>query len=239
MTDQPIYKRVLLKLSGEALMGQKPFGIDPEVVQAIARQIHEVTSMNVQLGIVVGGGNIFRGVEVSARGLDRTTADYMGMLATVINSLAIQGALEAQNVPSRVQTTIEMDEVAEPFIQRRAIRHLEKGRVVIFAGGTGHPYFSTDTAAALRAAEIHADVLLKATKVNGVYERDPVKDPSAKMFQEISYTDVLAKNLRVMDATAISLCRENNMPLVIFNLQTCGSIKSVICGKSLGTVVGG
>jgi uridylate kinase len=239
VTDKPIYKRVLLKLSGEVLMGQKPFGIDPEVVQAIAEQIHEVISMNVQLGIVVGGGNIFRGVEASARGMDRTTADYMGMLATVINSLAIQGALEAQNVPSRVQTTIEMNEVAEPFIQRRAIRHLEKGRVVIFAGGTGHPYFSTDTAAALRAAEIHADVLLKATKVNGVYERDPVKDPSAKMFQEISYTDVLAKNLRVMDATAISLCRENNLPLVIFNLQTSGSIKSVICGKFLGTVVGG
>jgi uridylate kinase len=237
--DKPVYKRVLLKLSGEALMKQKPFGIDPEVVRVIAADIHEVVSLGVQLGVVVGGGNIFRGIEASTRGMDRTTADYMGMLATVINSLAIQGALEAEAVPSRVQTTIEMHEVAEPFIPRRAIRHLEKGRVVIFAGGTGHPYFSTDTAAALRAAEIHADVLLKATKVDGIYDRDPVKDASAKMFRQITYTDLLAKNLRVMDATAISLCRENRLPLVVFNLQTPGSVKRVICGEPLGTVVGG
>lgn len=237
--DRPQYKRVLLKLSGEALTGKGAFGIDPEVVEAIAAEIRDVAALGVQLGVVVGGGNIVRGVEAGARGIDRTTADYMGMLATVINSLALQSALERLNVHTRVQTAIEMKEVAEPFIQRRAIRHLEKGRVVIFAAGTGNPYFTTDTAATLRAVEIRADVLLKATKVEGVYDRDPVKDANAVMHRRISYTDVLTKNLKVMDAAAISLCRDNGLALVVFNLKKAGNIKRVICGDAVGTVVGG
>jgi uridylate kinase len=237
--ERPAYKRVLLKLSGEALTGKNPFGIDPEMVDAIAAEIREVTALGVQLGIVIGGGNIFRGMEASARGMDRTSADYMGMLATIINSLALQSALERLDVATRVQTAIEMKEVAEPFIQRRAIRHLEKGRVVIFAAGTGNPYFTTDTAATLRAVEIKADIILKATKVDGVYDRDPVADDRAVMFEKISYTDVLTKNLKVMDATAISLCRDNDLPLVVFNLQRRGDIKRVICGEAVGTVVGG
>lgn len=237
--DRSAYRRVLLKLSGEALTGKNPFGIDPEIVDAIAQEIREVIALGVQLGIVIGGGNIFRGMEASARGMDRTSADYMGMLATIINSLALQSALERLDVPTRVQTAIEMKEVAEPFIQRRAIRHLEKGRIVIFAAGTGNPYFTTDTAATLRAVEIKADVILKATKVDGVYDRDPVTDDRAVKFEKISYTDVLTKNLKVMDATAISLCRDNNLPLVVFNLQRRGDIKRVICGEAVGTVVGG
>ncbi|NPV03297.1 MAG: UMP kinase [Syntrophaceae bacterium] len=233
------YKRVLLKLSGEALMGGRSFGIDPAVVRNIAGEIRDAVRMGVEMGVVIGGGNIFRGVEGSARGMERTQADYMGMLATVINSLALQSVLESMGVKCRVQTAIEMREVAEPFIRRRASRHLEKGRVVIFAAGTGNPYFTTDTAAALRAAEIQADVILKATKVDGVYDKDPVKHAGAKMYKTISYTEALARDLRVMDATAISLCRENGIPIRVFNIAKRGNIKSVICGKSVGTTVGG
>ncbi len=237
--DRPAYKRVLLKLSGEALTGKHSFGIDPEVVDAVAAEIREVVALGVQLGIVIGGGNIFRGLAASAEGMERTCADYMGMLATVINSLALQSALERAGIPTRVQTAIDMREVAEPFIQRRAIRHLEKGRVVIFAAGTGKPYFTTDTAAILRAAEIKADIILKATKVDGVYDRDPVRYADAIMYDKISYTDVLTKNIKVMDATAISLCRDNGLPLSVFNLQKAGNIKRVICGENVGTMVGG
>jgi uridylate kinase len=237
--DRPYYRRVVLKLSGEALSGKGSFGIDPDVVDAVAAEIRDVAVIGVQLGVVIGGGNIFRGVDVGARGMDRTTADYMGMLATVINSLALQSALEHLNVTTRVQTAIEMKAIAEPFIQRRAIRHLEKGRVVIFAAGTGNPYFTTDTAATLRAVEIRADVLLKATKVDGVYDCDPVKNANAVKYEKISYTDVLTRNLKVMDATAISLCRDNALPLRVFNLQKAGNIKRVICGEAVGTIVGG
>ena len=234
-----VYKRVLLKLSGEALMGSRSFGIDPDIVQTLALEISDVVKLGVEVGVVIGGGNIFRGIEGSARGMERTQADNMGMLATVINSLALQSVLERLGVRCRVQTAIEMREVAEPFIRRRATRHLEKGRVVIFAGGTGNPYFTTDTAAALRAAEIQAEVILKATKVNGVYDKDPVKYAGAIMFKKISYTEALAKNLKVMDATAISLCRENSIPIRVFNIAKKGNIKSVICGKTVGTIVGG
>jgi uridylate kinase len=237
--EKAVYKRVLLKLSGEALMGQRSFGIDPEIVSSIADEVRDIHKLGVQVGLVVGGGNIFRGFEGSSRGMDRTVADYMGMLATVINSLALQSGLEHKEVPTRVQTAIEMKQVAEPYIQRRAVRHLEKGRVVIFAGGTGNPFFTTDTAASLRAVEIKADVIMKATKVDGVYDRDPVKDSSAQMFERISYTEVLTKNLKVMDATAISLCRDNALPIIVFNLQKEGNIKRVICGHSIGTIVGG
>ena len=237
--DHPAYRRVLLKLSGESFMGNLSSGIDPEVVEVVAGEIREVVALGVQLGIVIGGGNIFRGMAASAKGMDRTTADYMGMLATVINSLALQSTLEHAGVPTRVQTAIEMREIAEPFIQRRAVRHLEKGRVVIFAAGTGNPFFTTDTAATLRAVEIKADIILKATKVDGVYDRDPVKYADAVMYEKISYIDVLTKNLKVMDASAISLCRDNGLPLNVFNLQKAGNIKRVICGERVGTMVGG
>ncbi|MDO8723440.1 MAG: UMP kinase [Syntrophales bacterium] len=235
--DQPIYKRVLLKLSGEALMGKRSFGIDPEMVSLIASEIKEIVNLGIQLGVVVGGGNIFRGVEANARGMERTSADYMGMLATVINSLALQSALEKLDVSTRVQTAIEMKEIAEPYIQRRAIHHLEKGLVVIFAAGTGNPYFTTDTAASLRAMEIKADVIMKATKVDGVYDKDPVVNKDAQKFDRISYTEILTRNLKVMDATAISLCRDNQLLIVVFNLQQNGNIKRVICGKPIGTIV--
>jgi len=237
--DRPVYKRVLLKLSGESLMGNLASGIDHQIVGDIAGEIREVVALGVQLGIVVGGGNIFRGITASTKGMDRTTADYMGMLATVINSLALQSALERQGVSTRVQTAIEMREVAEPFIQRRAVRHLEKGLVVIFAAGTGNPYFTTDTAATLRAVEIKADIILKATKVEGVYDRDPLQHADAVMYEKISFTDVLTRNLKVMDATAISMCRDNGLPLVVFNLQKAGNIRRVICGEAVGTVIGG
>jgi uridylate kinase len=238
--DRPVYQRVVLKLSGEALMGSRTFGIDPGVVSHIAGEIREVVALGIQLGVVIGGGNIFRGLTAeNERGIDRTVADYMGMLATVINSLALQSALESIGVATRVQSAIEIKEVAEPYIQRRAVRHLEKGRVVIFAGGTGNPFFTTDTAASLRAIEIKADAIIKATKVDGVYDRDPVKYRDARMYEKISYTDVLTKNLKVMDATAISLCRENRLPIVVFNLLKDGNIKAVICGHSIGTAVGG
>jgi uridylate kinase len=239
MTDQPRYRRVLLKLSGEALAGGGSFGIDPGVVDGIAVEIRDVVSLGVQLGVVIGGGNILRGANAGAHGIDRTTADYMGMLATVINSLALQSALERLEVKTRVLTAIEMREVAEPFIQRRAIRHLEKGRVVIFAAGTGNPYFTTDTAATLRAVEIKADILLKGTKVDGVYDRDPLRDGNAVIYREISYQDVLVKDLKVMDAAAISLCRDNGLALVVFNMKKAGNIRRIICGEVVGTVVGG
>ena len=232
------YKRILLKLSGEALLGKQSTGVDPEIATYIADEIKSLSKIGVQLGIVIGGGNIFRGIEASSKGMDRTTADYMGMLATVINSLALQSALEERGLPTRVQSSIEMREIAEPFIQRRAIRHLEKGRIVIFAGGTGNPYFSTDTAAVLRAMEIRADVIMKATKVNGVYNADPIKDQKAVMFNKIRYIDVLTKNLKVMDATAITLCRDNLLPIIIFNLQKKGNIRRAICGQKIGTYVG-
>ena len=237
--DKAVYRRVLLKLSGEVLMGKSSYGIDHDAVSTIAGEIKDVVELGIQLGVVVGGGNIFRGFEADQRGIDRTSADYMGMLSTVINSLALQSALEQLDLVTRVQSAIEMNRVAEPFIQRRAVRHLEKGRVVIFAGGTGNPYFTTDTAATLRAIEIKADVIIKATKVDGIYDKDPVKYKDAKMFKNITYNDVLTKHLKVMDATAISLCRENNLPIIVFNLQKAGNIKRVICGRPIGTIVRG
>jgi len=237
--DKPIYKRILLKLSGEALSGEGSFGIDTNVLKLVAEEIEDIQALGVQMGIVIGGGNIFRGVEASARGIDRTSADYMGMLATVMNSLALQNALENQGIPTRVQSAIEMKEIAEPFIKRKAMRHLEKGRVVIFACGTGSPYFTTDTAASLRAMEMQADVILKATRVDGVYDKDPVKEKDAIMFNKISYTEVLTRNLKVMDSTAVSMCRDNNLPLVVFNLEKKGNIRGVVCGKSIGTIIEG
>jgi uridylate kinase len=233
-----VYKRILLKLSGEALLGKQSSGVDPEVANFIADEIKSVADLTVQICIVIGGGNIFRGLEASSKGMDRTSADYMGMLATVINSLALQSALEMRGITTRVQSSIEMHEIAEPFIQRKAIRHLEKGRIVIFAGGTGNPYFTTDTAASLRAMEIKADVIMKATKVDGVFDCDPVKNKNATMFKKISYIDVLTKNLKVMDATAISLCRDNDLPIIVFNLQKKGNIRRAICGEKIGTYVG-
>jgi uridylate kinase len=236
---RPKYRRVLLKLSGEALAGREGYGIDEAVLQQIASEIKEVHALGVQIAIVIGGGNIFRGIAASARGTDRATADYMGMLATVINGLAIQDALERMDVHTRVQSAIGMQAVAEPYIRRRATRHLEKGRVVIFAAGTGNPYFTTDTAASLRAMEIDAEVILKATKVDGVYDADPMKDRNAKKFESLSYIDVLRLNLRVMDATSISLCMDNNMPIIVFDLTTPGNIQRVVTGEPIGTVVRG
>lgn len=234
------YKRVLLKLSGEALMNSDGYGINPDVMVSIARQVKEiVASQETEVAIVVGGGNIFRGLAASARGMDRAIADYIGMLATVMNALALQDALEAEGVFTRVQSAITMQEVAEPYIRRRAIRHLEKGRVVIFAAGTGNPYFSTDTAAALRALEIGADVILKATKVDGVYDSDPKINPQAKKFPRLTYIDVLNKGLKVMDATAISLCMDNNLPIVVFSLAKPGNIRRVLMGEDIGTLVEG
>jgi uridylate kinase len=235
----PRYRRILLKLSGEALAGREGYGIDEAVLQAIASEVKEVHDLGVEVAIVIGGGNIFRGIAASTRGADRATADYMGMLATVINALALQDALERIGVLTRVQSAIGMQAVAEPYIRRRATRHLEKGRVVIFAAGTGNPYFTTDTAASLRAMEIGADVILKATKVDGVYDADPMKDRNAKKFDELTYIDVLRRNLRVMDATSISLCMDNNMPIIVFDLTTSGNIRRVVTGEPIGTVVRG
>jgi uridylate kinase len=236
-SSSPAYRRILLKLSGEALMGAQSYGIDPAVATQIAKDVAEIQGMGVETAIVIGGGNIFRGVAASAQGMDRATADYMGMLATVINALALQDALEQQNVVTRVVTAIEMRAVAEPFIRRRAIRHLEKGRVVVFGAGTGNPFFSTDTAAALRAMEIKADVILKGTKVDGIYTADPLTDPAATRFDRISYFQVLEHGLKVMDATAISLCMDNGLPIVVFNLRTPGNIRRAICGEPVGSVV--
>jgi uridylate kinase len=233
----PVYKRALLKLSGEALMGEQQFGVDPSVTTRIALDVREICGLGVETAIVIGGGNIFRGLAASARGMDRATADYMGMLATVINALALQDALERQGVVTRVVTAIEMRAVAEPFIRRRAIRHLEKGRVVIFAAGTGSPYFTTDTAAALRAMEIRADVILKGTKVDGIYTADPMVDPHATKYARISYLQVLEQQLKVMDATAISLCMDNKLPIVVFNLRHSGNLRRVVLGDPIGTTV--
>ena len=231
------YRRVLLKLSGEALMGDQGFGIHPQVVQRIATEIKDVHALGVEVAIVIGGGNIFRGIKASEEGFDRVTADHMGMLATVINALAIQDALEKMNVYTRVLSAIEMKQVCEMYIRRRAVRHLEKNRVVIFAAGTGNPYFSTDTTAALRAMEIKADVILKATKVDGIYDADPVKVTNAKMYGQISYMEVLTQELNVMDSTAISLCKENNVPIIVFNIKTKGNIRRVIEGEKIGSLV--
>ncbi len=234
---EPKYKRILLKLSGEALAAGQGFGVDNIRVHEIAAEIAEVHNLGVEIGIVVGGGNFFRGVAEQAKNMDRVSADHMGMLATVMNSLALQDAIEKQNIFTRVMSAIEMNQVAEPFIRRRAIRHLEKRRVVLFAGGTGNPYFSTDTAASLRAMEIKADVIMKATKVNGIYDADPVLVKDAKMFDQITYMDVLKKGLRVMDATAISLCHENKLPIVVFNLNGRGNIRRVVLGEQIGSLV--
>lgn len=233
------FKRILLKISGEAMMGDKGFGIDPSTVDYIAKEIKKAVSTGIEIAIVIGGGNLFRGVEASVKGIERASADYMGMLATVINALALQNSLEKQSIPTRVQTAIEMKELAEPYIRRKAIRHLEKGRTVIFAAGTGNPYFTTDTAAALRAMEIGADVILKATKVDGIYSSDPAKDPTAKKYDTVTYIDVLKKGLTVMDSAAVSLCMDNNLPIVVFNLRGGSNIKKIIEGEKIGTLVRG
>ena len=235
--DKPFYKRVLLKLSGEALMGEQEFGISSDVINSYARQIKEIVELGVEVSIVIGGGNIFRGISGATQGVDRVTGDHMGMLATVINSLALQNAIEKLGIPTRVQTAIEMPKIAEPFIKRKAQRHLEKGRVVIFGAGTGNPYFTTDTAAALRAIEMNTEAVLKATKVDGIYDKDPVKYSDAVKYDRVTYTEVLNKDLKVMDATAISLCRENKLPIVVFDSLTEGNIKKVIMGENIGTVV--
>jgi uridylate kinase len=235
----PVYKRILLKLSGEALAGQQGYGIDPDVIKSIAGEIREVVNLGVEVALVIGGGNIFRGLAASSAGMDRASADYMGMLATVMNSLAMQDALEKHDVVTRVQSAIEMQEIAEPYIRRRAVRHLEKGRVVIFGAGTGNPFFTTDTAASLRAAEIGAEVILKATKVDGVYSADPAKDPTAVRYEQLTYLEVLKRGLQVMDSTATSLCMDNNLPIIVFDLNCRGNIRKVVCGESIGTLVKG
>ena len=234
---RPRYKRVLIKLSGEALMGDQAFGISPEMLQYVAEEIRSVFSLGVQIALVVGGGNIFRGIAASSYGMDRSSADHMGMLATIINSLALQDALESQGIQTRTQTAITMHSIAEPYILRRAVRHLEKGRVVLFGAGTGNPYFTTDTAAVLRAQEIHAEILLKATKVDGLYDLDPVENPNAVLLKHIPYMEVLEKQLRVMDMTAISLAMDNDLPLAVFNLKNKGNIKKVVCGQDIGTLI--
>ena len=235
--ESPFYKKILLKLSGEALMGDQEFGISSDVIASYAKQIKEIVDLGVEVSIVIGGGNIFRGLSGAAQGVDRVTGDHMGMLATVINSLALQNSIEKLGVPTRVQTAIEMPKIAEPFIKRRAQRHLEKGRVVIFGAGTGNPYFTTDTAAALRAIEMETDVVIKATKVDGIYDKDPVKYPDAKKYETVTYNEVLAKDLKVMDATAISLCRENKLPIIVFNSLVEGNLKKVVMGEHIGTTV--
>lgn len=234
---KPIYKRILLKLSGEALAGNQGTGINAAVIAQIAQDVKLAHETGVQMGVVIGGGNIFRGVAASAQGMDRASSDYMGMLATCINALALQDALEKVNVPTRVQSAIEMAEIAEPYIRRRAIRHLEKGRIVIFGAGTGNPFFTTDTAASLRAMEINADVLMKATKVDGIYDKDPTKHKDAKRYDKISYIDVLNQGLQVMDSTAISLCMDNKLPIMLYDLAKPGNILRAVCGENIGTVV--
>jgi len=235
---RPRFKRILLKLSGEALMGDGKYGISPKTLKQIAGEVREVVELGVEMGVVIGGGNIFRGVSASTEGMDRASADYMGMLATVINALALQDSLEKLGVFTRVLSAIDMQQLAEPYIRRRAVRHLEKGRVVIFAAGTGNPYFTTDTAASLRAMEMHAEVILKATKVDGIYSADPMKDPTATRYKTLTYIDVLKKNLKVMDSTAISLCMDNDLPIIVFDLGTAGNIMRVVKGEDVGTLVG-
>ncbi|MBN1998541.1 UMP kinase [candidate division KSB1 bacterium] len=237
---EPVYKRILLKLSGEALMGDsKRLGIDPQTVDQISQEISDIFNMGVQIGIIIGGGNIFRGLSASARGMDRVTADYMGMLATVINSLALQDYIERQKIETRVMTAIKMEELAELFIRRKAITHLKHNKIVIFGAGTGNPYFTTDTAAALRAIEIEADVILKGTKVDGVYDKDPIEYPDAVMFEKLTYMDVVKKQLKVMDTTAVTLCMDNNLPIQVFNLKIKGNLKKVVLGEKIGTKVYG
>jgi uridylate kinase len=235
--SEPKYRKVLLKLSGEALQGEKEYGISAEVLETISDEIAEVNKLNIELAIVIGGGNIFRGIAGASKGIDRSTGDYMGMLATVMNALALQDSLEKKGIHTRVQTALNIEQVAEPYIRRRAVRHLEKGRVVIFAAGTGNPFFTTDTAATLRALEIGADLILKATKVDGVYDKDPLEHKDAVKFEELSYMEVLKKELKIMDATAISLCMQGNIPIIVFNLFENGNIKNVIMGKKIGTIV--
>ena len=234
---KPAYRRILIKLSGEALLGEQPYGIDPEACYKIASSIKELCEIGVQVGVVIGGGNIFRGIQASANGIDRVQGDYMGMLATVINSMALQSGLEKIGVMTRLLTAIEMKEVAEPFIKRRAVRHLEKGRVVIFGAGTGNPYFTTDTAAALRATEIECNVILKGTRVDGIYDSDPEKNPKAKKYDTITYTEALQKKLSVMDLTAFTLCQENHLPIIVFDVNKKGNLKKVLDGKKIGTIV--
>lgn len=233
------YKRILLKLSGEALMGPQDYGIDPDTLRFFAEEIESVVALGVEVGIVIGGGNIYRGVAAAAQGIHKASGDQMGMLATMINSLALQNILEQRGVQTRLASAIEMNQIAEPYIRRRCMRHLEKGRVVILGAGTGHPYFTTDTAAALRAVEIEADVIIKGTRVDGVYDSDPEKNPDAFRFQEISYLDVLTRDLRVMDLTAITLCRENNLPIIVFNINTPGNLRRLVLGEEVGTLVSG
>lgn len=235
----PKYKRVLLKLSGEALQGPGQFGINSDVIEYVSEEIKSICSLGVETAIVIGGGNIFRGVSSSSKGMDRSTADYMGMLATVINALALQDFLERKELPTRIQTALEIKQVAEPFIKRRAMRHLEKGRIVIFAAGTGNPFFTTDTAATLRALQMGADIIMKATKVDGIYDKDPVKNKDASKFSELTYMEILKKGLKIMDATSISLCMEGNIPIVVFDLFEKGSIEKVIRGEKIGTIVRG
>jgi uridylate kinase len=239
MAQQPRFKRILLKLSGEALAGRQGYGIDPDIIRGIATEIREVVDLGIQIAIVIGGGNIFRGVAASSMGMDRASADYMGMLATVMNSLALQDALEKAGVITRVQSAIEMQEIAEPYIRRRAVRHLEKGRVVIFGAGTGNPFFTTDTAASLRAVEIGAEIILKATKVDGVYDADPAKHADAVKYDQLTYLEVLKQGLQVMDSTATSLCMDNDLPILIFDLTRRGNIQRAICGEQIGTIVKG
>ena len=231
------FKRILLKLSGESLMGDKSYGIDNTVLDHFSEEVLKIVKLKIEVGIVIGGGNIYRGLSASQQGVDRVTGDTMGMLATIINSLAIQNALEKRGIFTRVQTAIKMDEVAEPFIQRRAIRHLEKKRVVIFSGGTGSPYFTTDTAAALRAIELKADVIMKGTRVDGVYDSDPEKNPKAKMYKKLSYANVLDQNLKVMDLTAITLCQENDLPILVFNMNKKDNLKKIVTGENIGTLI--
>jgi len=238
MNNNLKYKRILLKLSGESLAGEGEFGIDPQILTFFAREIKKIHDLGVQVGIVIGGGNIYRGLNAAGQGIDRVTGDQMGMLATMINSLALQNTLENNGMYTRLMTAIDMSAIAEPYIRRRAIRHLEKKRIVIFGAGTGHPYFSTDTAASLRAVEIEADAIIKGTRVDGVYNEDPEKNPDAVMFNEISYLDVLQKNLRVMDMTAISLCKENNLPIIVFNMDKPDNLLKLVTGQSIGTSVG-
>ncbi len=237
--SRPVFQRILLKLSGEALVGPLEYGINPAVVQEVAVELKEVRELGIEVGIVIGGGNIYRGVAASAEGMDRTSADQMGMLATVINSLALQDALEKLGIFTRVMSAIEMHQIAEPYIRRRAVRHLEKGRVVIFAGGTGNPFFTTDTAAALRAMEVKAQVILKATKVDGVYDADPLLNKKARRFEELHYMEVLKRGLKIMDSPAISLCMDNHLPIIVFNLSKKGNIKRVILGQKVGTIIRG
>jgi uridylate kinase len=239
MTGNPKYNRILLKLSGEALAGGQNFGLCPQTVRSIAREIKGVVELQVQIGLVIGGGNIFRGLVASTRGMDRSVADHMGMLATVINSLAVQDALEKEDIPTRVMSAIAMRQVAEPYIRRRAVRHLEKGRVVIFAAGTGNPYFTTDSAAALRAAEIGAQALLKGTRVDGVYDRDPLQDPQASKFDRLTYFEVIQRGLKVMDITAVTMAKENNIPIIVFKMLESGNLKKIIQGEKIGTQVEG